>query len=171
MTYIGKNWHPQNGYASMLVQAATTAIVNLSADRTEWDKRLAAYLRLQALSHAWEEYGEPATLHEEAGHIEMRLEAKYGRSFKELATPQELAEWRNALDLILRMEEQTTERFYRPLWTAQVALANTPAPDLSAALFKIEMIERDEVWNDKDLKRDAFEIVEADMERLAGDEA
>ena len=171
MTFIGKNWHPQNGYASMLAQAATTAIVNLSADRTEWDKRLATFLRLQALSHAWEEYGEPMKLREVTDRIELDLEFRFGRNWRKDAPPEALAEWRTATDRVVREEEQTTERFYRPLWTAQVALASTPAPDLAAALFKIELIEREEVWNDGDLKNDAFEIVAADIERLAGEEA
>ncbi|RIV83373.1 hypothetical protein [Aurantiacibacter zhengii] len=171
MTYIGNNWHPQNGYASMLAQAATSAITNLSADRTEWDKRLADYLRLQALSRAWEEYGAPAKLREASDRIELDLEFKFGRNWRKDAPPKALAEWETAIDRVVREEEQTTERFYRPLWKAQVALANTPAPDLAAALFKVEMIERDEVWNDRDLSGDAFEIVAQDMARLAGEAA
>jgi hypothetical protein len=52
------------------------------------------------------------------------------------------------------------------MWKAAIALALTPAPDLAAALYKIEVIKHEELDNDRDIPRDPMELVAEDMTRL-----
>lgn len=164
--------HPaqaSNGFASLLTEAAKPVIHNPSAERAEWDKRLAHYLSLHALTMAAYDYGPLATSTNELLILRHKLEAEYGPNFRK--HPDAQAQWKSVSAENSRLEEEATERYSVPLWHAQRELVTCPAPDLAAALFKAELVNVMEVWSDQSLEGEAFDYVAADLERLAGEAA
>ena len=163
------DWKPENSFASWLIPAAKSAVASPHADRAEWDRKMAAFLRADALTRAYDDFGEGQRVNDEHDRQNLLLEEKYGPGFR--SHPQARATLDAQTPRFLQMEEDKSERFYRPLWKAQRELVLTPAPDLAAALFKVELINVAEIWNDNQMPRDCFEIVAEDMARLAGEEA
>ncbi|MGD9664944.1 MAG: hypothetical protein AB7U34_07040, partial [Novosphingobium sp.] len=60
-----------------------------------------------------------------------------------------------------------TRRYCEPFWKAANELALVPSPSIAAAAFKAALIERDEVWNDKNFPADAMQVLHDDFARLA----
>lgn len=168
MTTLPQSWAPANGHASSLPQAAATAAVNLNADRAEWDRRMADYLRADLMVRADAEYG-PFSETMAAHHACARnLKAEYGPFFRD--QPDALAKFRDSLSQVRAAEEEQLA-LLQPLWSAQRALLCTPAPDLAAAIFKHELVAREDLKCDGELERDPFDIIAADVARLAGEVA
>ena len=64
------------------------------------------------------------------------------------------------------VEQESLELYSRPMWEAARALVSLPSPDLAAFKIKLEVIDREEVWNDGNFDGDCWEIVKADAARL-----
>lgn len=109
----------------------------------KWDAALATYLAAEALVHAEGEYGSLAKA----------TEALYRKEID-----------RSGMDAAERL---WTDTYCRPAWKAARILSTTPAPSLSAALFKSLMVEKAEVWNDADMTEDCMAILRADFARHA----
>lgn len=109
----------------------------------KWDAAVTAYLAADALVHAEGEYGALA-------------KASEALFRKEIGRP--------AMDAA---ERHWTDTYCRPAWQAARTLSTTPAPSLSAALFKSLIIEKAEVWNDADMTEDCMSILRADFARVA----
>lgn len=151
-------------FTTRMLAAAATATINLSADRAEWDRRMAEYLRCDALHRADSAFGALSQADERRLRTSTALEITYGRGWKE--EPAAKAERDAAWATFRAAEERHEATFLLPLWEAMRNLVLTHAPDLAAALFKVELIDREEVWNDARMTRDAMEIVREDMDRL-----
>ena len=168
MATLPQSWAPANGHASSLPQAAATAAVNLSADRAEWDRRMAEYLRCDLLVRADATFGPFAKVMEAHRNCAQDLKVKYGVDFRD--NPEALATFRNSF-LAVRSAEETQLTLLQPLWAAQRALLTTPAPDIAAAMFKHELVEREEMECDANLEREPFNIIAEDVAGLAGEVA
>ncbi|MXO64554.1 hypothetical protein [Altericroceibacterium endophyticum] len=59
-------------------------------------------------------------------------------------------------------------KYIRPLAKAAIDLVQIPAPDLSAAMFKVDLIERDDLEVYANFDGNLFQIVVDDMKRIAG---
>lgn len=147
---------------------AAAAIATLGAD-PEWDERLTAYLRLDGLQYAHVEFGPLARANEANSLVCMDLQGKYGPRWK--SNPEAIVLAEPSIEAAQTAEAVWTAEYCEPYWQAARDLVLTPAPTLLAALFKIRLIEWDELDNDGILNRDCFEIVVADMARLAGGQA
>lgn len=130
----------------------------------EWDTRFAEWLRLDGLLRANYAFGDMARAREEYDNAKWCLSEKYGKRFRSI--PKADSAHSEAFQAIRAAEDRSMEQFGTPMWKACTALAETPAPNLAAALFKIELIKREELDNDASIARDAMEIVIEDMERL-----
>ena len=131
----------------------------------EWNKRCAAWLRLNALSRANIEFGPMGKASNEYYRTEFDLEQKYGKNWRR--NEKALAEFAPASDRVDAEEEAIVVAFFDPMEAAAIELAVYPAPNLAAALFKIELIKREELHCTRDMPRDAWDIVTEDMARLA----
>lgn len=132
-----------------------------------WNAKMAVYLRADALIRAYEEFGDGMRATEKWDRQDMRLEGQFGPNFRNI--PEARAILQTRASEVDEHQDRTTDRFYRPLWAAQRELALTPAPTIAAAMFKVDLIDAAEVWNDTDMDRDCFEIVAEDFARLTGE--
>lgn len=150
--------------ASMTSRALSTL-----GDCAVWDAAVQEFLRRYALSQASDEFGPMSKANEAHSRAAMQLQAKYGRGWR---TNQEAVDIFAPANAALHIAEDTQSRtYYDPMWAAGRKLAHTKPPTLNAALFKAELIDSEEIWNDTKLGRDAFDIVAEDMARFAGDAA
>ena len=134
-------------------------------DRTEWDRRLFDYQRLDASQNADADFGQYRKSEDEFTMSKARIERAYGKHFNR--HPEAVAEWEKVWARLTEAEERRYQAFLLPMWEAAIALAMTPAPDLTAALYKIEVIKHEDLDNDRNMPRDPMEIVAEDMTRLA----
>jgi hypothetical protein len=130
----------------------------------EWDALVTDLLRLDTLAHAEEEFG-PTNKRWDSRALERAFaEDRYGKGWE--SHP----EVRPMLDLhaaeAIADEELKYQRYYRPLWAAQIAVAMATPPTLAAALYKAALIELAEVWSDADMQGDCMEILRADLHKV-----
>lgn len=140
------------------------ALATLGADPA-WDERLTTYLRADALQQAHSSFGPLARANEEHNLECIKMEADYGLRWKSHPAANGTARSAAAAQAA---EAEWTEQYCEPYWQAARDLAMAPAPTLAAALFKVRLIEWDELDNDGPMPRDCFVIVAEDMARLAG---
>lgn len=165
-TVIDSSWLPSNGFASWLPAAAATAVTSPDADRRLWDERMAAYLRADALFRAVQSFGLMAEMDQDSSLEDYKLECRYGAGFR--SHPEVRPRLRKRYREHELIEARLVRDYSEPLWQAIRDLVDTPVPDLAAALFKIELIEREDVKLDADFKRDVFEVVAEDIASLTG---
>ncbi|MFC4293560.1 hypothetical protein ACFO0A_00650 [Novosphingobium tardum] len=142
--------------------ASNPALANTGS--AEWDDRLAEYLRLDALTRADLAFGPFGDANEKFEWTKYSLEHKYGTSFER--DPRAAAEWSETFDRLHEAEQLHFQARGKHSWLAACELCLTPAPNLSAALFKIEVIKREERDCFEDMPRDPMELVQEDMDRL-----
>lgn len=133
----------------------------------EWNSTFALWLRRQALSHAHEKFGPMSVAVADSREVEYMLEQKYGRAWRSI--PEAMEAYRPVSDRESAQDEIIARDFCAPQTDAAIALALHPAPNLAAALFKIEMIKIEELYNYTPMPRDPWEIVTEDMARLQGE--
>ena len=132
------------------------------AIRAEWDAKLYDYQLARLLVDANEKWGPLNQASEVHEHERRRLTAQYGSW--ELATASGQAG--KTFSDCLAVEAQNLALYSEPMWAASRALVEVPAPDLAALKIKLEVIDREEAWNDGNLDGDCWEIVKADAARL-----
>jgi len=141
----------------------TQALATMGVD-PEWDRKVADYLRLEALQFAHSTFGPLDIANDELLGVTLSLENKFGKNFRRI--PQAAAAYDAACEAFQVPEKEWTERYLHPYWDATDELAAAPAPTLAAALFKVQMI----YWEDLNIRTDVgdkvFGYVEADMTRL-----
>lgn len=145
---------------------ATTT--NAAADiRTEWEARLTRYAALRILFLADDQWGPLAT-------TTRNMETAY--RLARMVKPDEREKWETEYSRDYDRQEQELRRhmdtIYDPLMDAAVALLRTPAPDLAAVQVKHEVCMSElDVQNYTDTEAELFDIIKADVRRLAGVEA
>lgn len=150
--------------AQLAVLAASSSSLS-STGCQAWDRKVADWLTLDALARSDEEFGVYAKATLEHDNLQLALEEKYGRSYRKDAEGKKLAE--DGFKRICAAEEARLKAFLEPMWASTVELALTSAPNLAAALFKIEVIKREELDNWSSMPRDSFELVAEDMACLS----
>jgi hypothetical protein len=139
------------------------ALATMGVD-PEWDRKLSAYLRAEALQFADEKWGVYSEANDAYSRELTVLEQRHGQSPR---TPQIKALFASANSDLERAYEAWATQYFRPFLQAAWDLAACPSPSLAAALFKVELIHRDEIWNDSDFEGDAMAIVATEMSDLA----
>lgn len=130
----------------------------------EWNAKLATYLRCQAIARANEKFGPMGIAYKAYSEKEYHLEGEYGKAWRGCAEAKlAITPLSDAVDV---EEERIATIHYAPLNDAAVALTLHPAPDLAAAIFKIELIEHEELDNYLPMPHDPWEIVAEDMARM-----
>lgn len=149
--------------------ALTTQALGTLGASPEWDRALGEYLRREALDHADGAFGRTYEIQNEIGLKKHDFQDNRGEGYT--TTPA----MRVALDeLINRGKEQdalSAKQFMMPHLNAAIELAKTPAPTLAAALFKVMLIDVEDLMDVVDADDDLMGIVQADMDRLAVTEA
>ena len=149
--------------------ATTTRALSTLGDCATWDAAVQTFLRCRALSTSSEQFGPYAKAVEAFNVAKIAVEDKFGRNWRDNAEAKAImALASTALDTAQTAQD---ENYYSPLWEAERKLVHTAPPTLNAALFKAELIDAEEVWNDTELGADAFEIVAQDLARFEGEGA
>lgn len=146
--------------------ALTTRAISTLGICPAWDRAVCDYLRLQALYLADQEFGPTSRANEEHTRTVYAIEQKYGHNWK--AVPEAIAANAVAWKSIREAEDKQSDELLQPMWAAGRVVATTPAPTLNAALYKAELMDWDEVWNDNKLERNGFKIVAEELARFAG---
>lgn len=152
---------------TMRAAFTSQALATMGAD-PEWDRRLSEFLRWNALQTADAEFGAYATANEAHTRTIINLEARFGAAYQ--SNPEGKALAREAFDENQAANQQWEQTYLKPFWQAACDLACTPAPTLAAALFKVSLIQWEDLGNDSQMPRDPMQIVAEDMARLAGEE-
>lgn len=130
----------------------------------EWDRMLSAYLSAEALQFADEKWGVYSEANDAYSRELTLLNQRHGQSPR---TPQIRVLFASANANLERAYEAWAAQYFRPFLQAAWDLAAYPSPSLAAVLFKVELIHRDEIWNDNEFEGDAMAIVIQDMARLS----
>lgn len=130
---------------------------------SEWDRRFAAYVVRKSLTIGETSFGAFARA-DEAHRLEaVRIHELFGGK----SGDQEPEALRSASSANMAAAERAFVREYcEPMWRAAADLVLTPAPNLVAALFKVALIQVEDLDNDGYTNRDAMEIVLEDVARL-----
>lgn len=131
-----------------------------------WDEAMREFLACDIRARAQEHFGPIIQRQEAHERHQMELEERLGRQWRE--HPEGRPIWELMQDDGVRGDAEIAERFYKPLWAAQVKLAMTPAPSLAAVVFKAALIEAQEVYNDVGMESDCIALLDADLARLGG---
>ena len=134
------------------------------AFRAEWDARLYDYQLARLMvdaDQAWGPLNQASEAHE---HERQRVIAKFGSW--ERAKVAGAGQINDTLAACQAVEKENLELYCEPMWEASRELVKVPAPDLAALKIKMEVIDREEVWNDGNFEGDCWEIVKADAARL-----
>lgn len=129
-----------------------------------WDAALADYLRKEALDFADYEFGKMNVARETAGLEELRLAEKYGKCW--LRNAEARAEWQPSFEVLMRAEDEYRDNFSEPHWDAARRLMEANAPTLAAALFKVMMIQREELEREGEVDERCMAFVIDDMARI-----
>jgi hypothetical protein len=142
----------------------TQALATMGVD-PEWDRCLADYLRLEALQMTDMECGAYAAAKEKALVEEYLLHERNGDGCR--TRPEFKHDCRQIFEKDDAAYVIWSEAYADPYFQASRDLAQTPAPTLAAALFKVVMICREDLGNDTAMTRNAMEIVAEDLNRFA----
>ena len=149
--------------------ATTTRALSTLGDCATWDAAVQTFLRRRALATSSEQFGPLAKAVEAFDLAKVSVEDKFGRNWRESAEAKAIMAVASAA--FDRAQTEQDETYYSPMWEAERELVRTAPPTLNAALFKAELIDAEEVWNDTELGADAFEIVTQDLARFEGEGA
>jgi hypothetical protein len=143
------------------------AFANSQAVTSEtWDDALASYRYCRALMEANEKFGPYHAAMENFDHERDRISKEYGGWQRARSTPDGKKQADRAWEACNAAEKEYSAEYLEPVWAAARKLVSTPAPDLAALRIKIEVIDREEVWNDAQFAGDTWDIVNEDAARL-----
>lgn len=139
-------------------------------DRTVWDTAFRKYELAALLQDACRDFGPEFQINEKYIREEWALEATHGKRATICLNSDAPKEF-YAMDMQREQEiEALTPIYYDPALTAAQTLVMTPAPDIAAMRFKVDLV------NNLDLEcypdtENVFEVVRADVERLGREAA
>lgn len=144
------------------------ALATMGAD-PEWDRRLTVYLTAECLSFADMEFGVMADALEKEARARIHLQAEFGKHFAQ--NPEASARFKEAQRETGIADEARASQYLKPHWAAAKDLMHTPAPTLAAALFKSNMIAREELFCEAGIGPLAMGVLASDFHRLGLKEA
>lgn len=150
--------------ATPIVAAVATSPATATTHTPDprWNRRVARYRRARALMEADYAFGDNAKANEafNTARAEAVRAVGEGRLDEHPGFPE-------AWEAMSRADEERFRRYIRPADLAAMLVVLTPAPNLEAALLKVEIIKEHELDNYSPMPRDPFGIVLEDMRRLA----
>ena len=144
------------------------ALGTMGAD-PEWDKRLTAYLTTECLAFADMEFGVMADALEKQARAKVDIEIDFGKNFAQ--HPEAVARFDEVQRETGNAEQARVTQYLKPYWDAASNLMHTPAPTLAAALFKSNMIFKEDLFCEAGVGPLAMGAVAADFHRLGLKEA
>jgi hypothetical protein len=132
-----------------------------------WARRLAVYRRLAARTREAAETGFFRAANDRYNRERAELEARYGSWEAAAATPEGSALRRAIFAPAAAAEEAFYDRCTKPTQRAAAHLAQTPAPELSALLAKIRVMQEQELDELEILGRSVLDVLADDVARLA----
>lgn len=135
----------------------------------DWQQSLEVYLRCNALLKANLAFGPMAMIADAAEQEDRKLKEEYGSNFRQNSEVK--ARFAERLKKHKEIDRQLTLNYIQPLAKAIQNLVRTPAPDISAALFKVDLIERDDLDIFASFDVNLFQIVQDDMQRIANQDS
>lgn len=133
--------------------------------RNAWDRALADYLRLSLLFEADDVFGGLFMARDAETAAYSDLKHDLGENYRD--TPDGKAKHETIRQARLDAERLHSDKFGRPCWDAETKLALTPAPDMTAALFKVALIKKHSLWESLGFGPAAMASITEDMARLA----
>jgi hypothetical protein len=157
--------------AAIGAAAAVPAAACPVSSRAAWDAAHADYLRKDALHRACRQFGHgtdayrnlETVRHEHTGRSD-------SRGMANLSGPAAAAV-RAALDRLNDLADSEGLAYADPAEDAAIVLVSLPAPDINAVEVKIAVIVEHGLDNHRDMPAHPFDIIEADVRRLARQEA
>src|ERR1043166_1720783 len=120
----------------------------IATDDAAWNRAFAEWLRLDALCRADAAFGAYARANYENDWECYRIDQRHGKSSR---SDQAAAERSRQYAVMKAAEDERYESFILQVWKAAADLACIAAPNLAAALFKIELVKREELDNFTDM--------------------
>jgi hypothetical protein len=139
----------------------------VSSSDPVWNSLYRDWVCRQALSHANEQFGPMHKALTEDGIVEMQLRDQFGKGWR--ASAEALEIYAPSYERTTAAEEAIARDYFDPQTAAAINLTMHPAPNLPAALVKMEVIKREELHNYLPMPRDPWEIVAEDFARLQGE--
>jgi hypothetical protein len=144
---------------------ASAAVPTLAATGdVEWDTRFAEWLTADGLARSDYQFGAYFKASANYDETQARLKSEHGLDYRACEKGKKDADI--AWEKMNKAEDERASRYLSPMWEAAQQLAMTPAPNLAAALFKIEVVKREDLHMDRTMTVDPFTLVSADMARL-----
>jgi len=152
-------------HAEFAARAAFTslALATMGAD-AEWDRRLSEYLCADAMMNADATFGAYSVEKERYDAESLSIKETFGENWQ--VSPRAAKLHRTAYQREARANECWSAKYCEPQWQSAISLAQTPAPTLHAALFKVQLIMREDLQMDGLVGEQMFAHVAADMARL-----
>ena len=150
---------------SNLFHLAASCSDLVRSEDAEWNALMAKWLRLDALARANVIFGPMGKAMDAYRLKEAVLDGKYGKNWRR--NPQAMAEFEAVSDMVDHEVDAIASEFFDPASDAAAELAMRPAPNIAAALFKIELCKREELHRNIMFPGEAWQIVTEDMARLA----
>ncbi len=144
------------------------ALATMGVD-PEWDKRLTAYLTAECLAFADLEFGVMADALEKEARARVHIQMEFGKNFAQ--NPEAVARYKEAQRETGVVEKARTSQYLTPYWAAAKDLMHTPAPTLAAALFKSNMIFKEDLFCEPGIGQLAMGVLASDFHRLGLKEA
>lgn len=137
----------------------------------DWNRAFTAYVAAVALNSADFAFGALSIASDRWTLAKAKMEREHGIRPKHGYKHGNVeAAYKAATEELQYAEESYSANFGEPLWDAAEKLALTPAPTLQAALFKIEVIKRDELYCHTTVISDgvggAMALVQRDFDNL-----
>lgn len=144
------------------------ALATMGVD-PEWDKRLTAYLTAECLAFSDLEFGVAAEGFEKFQRSKMHIESEFGKNFAQ--NPHAKALFSEAMREVSTVEDARIQQYLTPYWATAKDLMHTPAPTLAAALFKSNMIFKEDLFCEAGIGPLAMGVLASDFHRLGLKEA
>lgn len=135
--------------------AAANPMLAQSGDAS-WDAAFAEWMRRDALADADLAFGAYAVAISDDNDTRAAIASRYGSGFQ--TNPAARAELDASFAAVSKAEEIRMREYLEPMWAAAMRLVEMPAPNLAAALFKIEVIKREDLG-----AFDVMDLVKADL--------
>lgn len=137
-------------------------------DAAIWNVRLDSYRRLAERARAAAETGWFRAANDTYYRLCDEIAARFGGEAAAARSAEARALRKEGLCRVSRAEDLYWRRCTAPMQEAAAALAFTPAPNLAAVRAKIAILRAHELDEAEVLARNALELVDEDLRRLAG---
>jgi hypothetical protein len=144
--------------------AAATLNAQATPTPTEWQAKYDRYRCLRALSEASEDFGPITEANQQWDAFKYTLEAKYGSWERAKKSEPEACD--QAWEKVWQAEMMAYNTYGLPMELAAIELMHVPAPNIDAALLKVQIAKQHELDNHSRMGSNPFDLVREDLARL-----